>query len=174
MSKPTKRAVARYWAFDCHDRLNAYSHLIVDWGEAQCQACAYRPASHSQFDGSPTSWTKAKFLERAHIKAESLGGSDDPSNFLLLCKTCHAESPDVGNEDLILQWAVDRPHHFHHKYGASLSSLESAPTRNELDEAVEALGGVTSHFGIGLSPGTIAALLERVNESRTVGTMEDQ
>ncbi|MEB7923148.1 HNH endonuclease [Atlantibacter hermannii] len=48
-------------------------------------------------------------LERAHIIPHSLGGSNDVSNYILLCNKCHTESPDIANESALIEWMNEQP-----------------------------------------------------------------
>lgn len=48
-------------------------------------------------------------LERAHIIPHSLGGSNDVSNYILLCSKCHRESPDIANESALIEWMNEQP-----------------------------------------------------------------
>lgn len=43
-------------------------------------------------------------LERCHIVPDSLGGKDEPSNLVLLCKRCHADGPNVTDQDIMWDW----------------------------------------------------------------------
>ncbi|WP_454055424.1 HNH endonuclease [Clostridium sp. Marseille-Q7071] len=43
-------------------------------------------------------------LERCHIIPRSLGGEDTASNFVLLCKRCHSEAPNIDNYDIMWDW----------------------------------------------------------------------
>lgn len=43
-------------------------------------------------------------VERAHIVAVSLGGENDPSNFVLLCPMHHEDAPDVGDSRYFHAW----------------------------------------------------------------------
>lgn len=43
-------------------------------------------------------------LERCHIVPSSLGGSDEPSNLVLLCKRCHLENPNVSDPEIMWDW----------------------------------------------------------------------
>jgi len=63
--------------------------LSVDWSEADthCWRCGCE-----------------KNLERCHIIPHSLGGIDSPKNLVLLCKRCHAECPNVKDEEIIWDW----------------------------------------------------------------------
>lgn len=38
-----------------------------------------------------------KNIQRCHIVPDSQGGKDEPSNLLLLCKSCHNDAPNVSN-----------------------------------------------------------------------------
>jgi hypothetical protein len=51
---------------------------------------------------------KATELERCHIVAESSGGYDEPDKFLLLCRTCHRESPMSNDAEIMIEWAKRR------------------------------------------------------------------
>jgi hypothetical protein len=58
-------------------------------------------------------------IERCHIKAAQFGGEDKPSNYILLCRRCHEESPDLkSNKEAIWEWikATSKPF-----YGTFLS-----------------------------------------------------
>lgn len=72
--------------------------LSVDWAEAEshCWRCGYK-----------------KDLERCHIIPDSLGGKDEPSNLVLLCKRCHAEGPNVTDPEIMWDWirAYGVPHY---------------------------------------------------------------
>lgn len=52
--------------------------------------------------GLPVS--KLNYLEKAHIVPKALGGKVEPSNFFLLCKGCHEESPDTGIPEIFFKW----------------------------------------------------------------------
>lgn len=43
-------------------------------------------------------------LQRCHIVPDSLGGQDEPSNFVLLCARCHLENPNVADPDIMWDW----------------------------------------------------------------------
>ena len=63
--------------------------LSVDWAEAheRCWRCGCENK-----------------LERAHIIPDSIGGKDEPSNFVLLCKRCHADGPNVKDPEIMWDW----------------------------------------------------------------------
>jgi hypothetical protein len=71
---------------------------MVDIGEPSCQACGcWSPEwdigklTGSYEEDKPViseRWERSG-LEKAHIVAHSLGGANSPSNFLMLCRSCH-------------------------------------------------------------------------------------
>lgn len=121
-----------YWKDKCIDKYgNVYDNvpdnfdknggtveIVVDWGEPNCwccnkiipaenevgyekwlDACDYKSIWNSKISRSK--------LQRAHIKPQMLGGSNDPSNLFLLCKDCHKESPDIDNKEMFLSYIFD-------------------------------------------------------------------
>lgn len=66
------------------------SDIAVDWHDAdiRCWRCAM----------------KKKNLNRCHIIPAALGGRDEPSNLILLCRECHKEAPDVLEPSFIWSW----------------------------------------------------------------------
>lgn len=63
--------------------------MSVDWseGETHCWRCGCK-----------------KKLQRCHIIPDSLGGKDEPSNIVLLCKRCHADGPNVLDSEIMWDW----------------------------------------------------------------------
>ena len=45
-----------------------------------------------------------KAVERCHIIPHSLGGSNHPSNYVLLCKICHTQAPDLNDKEFMFKW----------------------------------------------------------------------
>lgn len=85
--KTTLKQIADYWIEHndiCEMELN------FDWADAHthCWNCGD--------DKNRSKSTKAS-LQRCHIIPHSLGGVDTPSNYVLLCASCHKESPNVKN-----------------------------------------------------------------------------
>lgn len=75
--------------------------LSVDWSEAEeyCWNC-----------GSP------KELTRCHIVPHSLGGADKPSNYVLLCRACHEEAPNVADPRIMWDWLAAHKSSFYRTY----------------------------------------------------------
>jgi hypothetical protein len=46
---------------------------------------------------------------RAHVVAKTLGGSNEPDNFFLLCDHCHGEQPDGAPREAQERWLRDAP-----------------------------------------------------------------
>ena len=82
--KTTHEEICEYW----FSRIDE-SELSVDASEAleRCWRCASKSS-----------------LERCHIVPRSLGGEDIPSNFVLLCKRCHVENPNIADPEIMWDW----------------------------------------------------------------------
>lgn len=85
---PNANKIAAYWydrLLDKHDD-GTYYCKNLDIGEPACQACgSYNAGKLGESD-----WDVVG-LEKAHIIPWSMGGSDEPSNFLMLCRHCHVD-----------------------------------------------------------------------------------
>lgn len=88
--------IVDYWA----DRIDECD-LSVDWSEAEeyCWNC-----------GSP------KELTRCHIVPHALGGEDQPGNFVVLCRLCHEEAPNVGDPRIMWDWLIAHKSSFYQTY----------------------------------------------------------
>ncbi len=101
-----------------------YWNPMSDVGEPSCQACGCwspkwdigeftdnyeenRPLINDRWEGSS--------LEKAHIVPHSLGGANSPSNFLMLCRSCHfdfdSEIVTTSRKKMlkIYTWLKERP-----------------------------------------------------------------
>lgn len=83
-----------------HEEIKDYWELLIDeqdigtdWKEAlnHCWCCGEE--IHNR--GS---------LHRCHIIPASMGGKDEPSNFVLLCSGCHEDSPDINDPAIMWDW----------------------------------------------------------------------
>jgi len=112
MTIPNKSAIANYWMRKVHTmpyekiKEDAFLSklLSVEFDVPECFACAKK----SQSASSSKNFNKAKFLERCHMIPKSLGGSDDASNLVLLCKACHKEAPDIKDPKWFKQWFINK------------------------------------------------------------------
>ena len=82
--KTTRRDIVEYWS-----QIEDECGLSVDWADAEthCWRCA----------------EKAN-LDRCHIVPRALGGSEHPSNLVLLCLKCHREAPNVSDPGFMWKW----------------------------------------------------------------------
>lgn len=79
----------------------------IGWGEPFCFACGWLAPVK---DGRRDSWRVAgKWLDRAHLHDHVFGGSNDPSNFVLLCHLCHYDMPESADREGGLLWVYRRP-----------------------------------------------------------------
>lgn len=81
-----KKDIIKYWF--CDEKIQE-SDLGVEIPDAheRCWRCGCK-----------------KTLERRYIVPEFLGGEDTPSNFVLLCKRCNLESPNVQDPEVMWDW----------------------------------------------------------------------
>ncbi|WP_294562249.1 hypothetical protein [uncultured Traorella sp.] len=112
-SVPSRKQIAEYWKGKYISKnlevIDDYEEdalpVISDWGEPECWACCefnlkiYNNPNYEKLRTSKNYmiiWNlpEVKFLQKAHIKSKMLGGENVPSNYFLLCKECHQESPD--------------------------------------------------------------------------------
>lgn len=84
--KTLKKDIIKYWFYKEKVKENDLGVEISDAHE-RCWRCGCK-----------------KTLERRHIIPEFLGGEDAPHNFVLLCKRCNLESPNVQDPDVMWDW----------------------------------------------------------------------
>lgn len=102
----TLQEIVDYWELHQNE-----CGLSVDWSEAHllCWRCAHR-----------------RRLQRCHIVPRALGGSEAPSNLVLLCAQCHAEAPNVLDPDFMWTWLRRHavPHYGTYWYHRGLREYE--------------------------------------------------
>ncbi len=149
-NKTSVKEIVDYWA----SRIDECD-ISVDWSEAEeyCWCC-----------GSP------KELVRCHIVPHSLGGADGPWNYVLLCRTCHAEAPNVADPRIMWDWlaahkstfyrtfwVVEGEREYHFMYGRSvieeLSFIYEGTECEQADDEIaqrimeDAVRQTVRHFG---------------------------
>lgn len=126
-SPPEYSKIAEYW----HDKYitkeikvcDQYEKdaipVILDWKEPACWGCGifndqlYVDPSYSELSKMNNNWEvwnlpSAKLCyQRAHIIPHSGGGSNELSNYFLLCRQCHQESPDMMNSEYFFAYIYD-------------------------------------------------------------------
>lgn len=82
--KTSIKEIVDYW-----DKHVYEGDLSIDFSEAneRCWRCGCK-----------------RNLQRCHIIPHSLGGKDEPSNLVLLCKRCHLDNPNVADEEIMWDW----------------------------------------------------------------------
>lgn len=140
----TKQEIADYWkdAIDTNQTNVTYKNAT-----SHCWRCGVK-----------------KRLDRCHIRAFSLGGKDEPGNFILLCKHCHIDNPNVEDISIIWDWLHaykfddEKPYWYHqgvreyeYIYNESIESHLSRyhiEIREQFDKLLEeTLKDVAHHFG---------------------------
>ena len=105
--------------------------IVESWNKdlkevAHCFACGYTGTGK-------TSWRHATLI-KAHVVPFSLGGSNDPSNFVLLCCVCHYINPETPSRADYLRWLDTAP-----KSKAYLDWIALGKIRNPGERTKEAL-----------------------------------
>lgn len=92
--KTTIKQIADYWV---ENNNIDEQELNFDWADAytHCWNCG---------DNKYRTTTNKPSLERCHIIPHSLGGNDSPDNYVLLCKECHQEAPNIRNSNDMWDW----------------------------------------------------------------------
>jgi len=85
---PTHISIVSYWEDKIFEQ-----DIGIDWADKAHKRC-WRCGKFS----------KSRKPERCHIIPSSLGGSNKPENFVLLCSECHKEAPNVNDKDAMWCW----------------------------------------------------------------------
>jgi len=111
---PTKVSIVDYWIQNAED----LGLEEIDFANPNCFACGQLPSQALGYAANKTNtpkglkWSEKTRLQKAHVVPRSLGGNNEPSNFLLLCDICHKECPDIKDRELVLRWVKNRPNYF--------------------------------------------------------------
>ena len=88
--KTTRHSISLFWSF--HNPQVIQEYCIKGFDDLPltqyCWRCGY----------------ETKRTQRCHIIPNSLGGADEPSNYVLLCADCHWEAPNVKDKDFMFYW----------------------------------------------------------------------
>ena len=93
-------------------------------------------------------------LQRCHIIPHSLGGKDEPSNLVLLCKRCHLDNPNVGDPEIMWDWLKAYKVSFYDTFW-NLQGMKEYEKRNITEEDMFEVGQIfqeqfekaSYHFG---------------------------
>jgi hypothetical protein len=165
MSKKHSRELVAYWS-QHQDEVG----LGFDWDDKDyfkiCWRCAHN----------------YKKLTPCHIIPKSCGGSDEPSNIVQLCNTCHVEAPDSTDPKFMWIWirahavpfrnsywslhaAEEHEKMFGYKFGSKIEALNPPPQIDVTKKLKELPNNVILHFGEqALSSSTLACKLFELEE----------
>jgi len=119
--------IVEYWDKQPLIEVNGrYWNPMKDIGEPSCQACGCYNIEWDEFhkDNLNKKW-ECTGLEKAHIVPHCLSGENIPSNFLMLCRSCHFDfdtqiATDNRRKMLdVYNWLIERPT----KLGSEIKSL---------------------------------------------------
>ena len=155
--KTTKNQIAEYW-----EGIIDECELNFDWSDAleHCWNC-----------GNTT-----KRAERCHIIPHALGGEDTPSNYVLLCKDCHEDAPDITDPDAMWNWIKSNknPWGMYDTYNAfkALQLFEqrngfkfeekAVLIENALNVILSEIKNVGTHFGMRTKPTSYLYMFEKI------------
>jgi len=86
---PSHLSIVAYWEDKiCEDEIG------IDWDDEAHKRC-WRCGRCSK---------NRNVTQRCHIIPNSLGGLNEPENFVLLCSACHKEAPNVNDKNVMWSW----------------------------------------------------------------------
>lgn len=96
---PSHAKILAYWFDIKHESVvgwESFDNIAeCSLGHAFCWACGVKKS-------------KIASLDKCHILPYALGGSNEPSNFFLMCGDCHDLSPDSAFPDIFFRWVRHR------------------------------------------------------------------
>ena len=106
---PSRWAVAKRWSGGIRVDGKDY-YPVSDLGEPACFACSYYEQSWDEPVAEKSRWNQSG-LQRAHVVADSAGGSASADNLALLCVRCHHDAPMTKSPDIFWTWVARRHSH---------------------------------------------------------------
>lgn len=101
-SPPSHAKILKYWFNIEHEALvgwEVYDNIAeCSLGYPFCWACGVKKS-------------KLSSLEKCHIIPFALGGSNEPSNYFLMCGDCHIAAPDTTIPTVFFKWLRSRDPH---------------------------------------------------------------
>lgn len=130
-------------------------------------------------DSGEIDQNKNTLIERCHVIPHSLGGKDNPLNFVLLCSDCHRKSPDIKDEFSIFKWMeqeFDKRKEYNDAFNDGLKSQFPELSIKPFEKTIIAVAHIikiqnsdefvnwyaentTSHFGVRTKASTKVAAL---------------
>jgi hypothetical protein len=179
----TRFDIAQYWSSTEGAARWPRNSVLLDIGEPSCMACGYYAREWDKPKTAKDRWNKSS-LDRAHIIAASSNGPDVPSNYVLLCESCHRGAPMTSSDAVMFGWCERRKSHRQAKGDAVIAealSLGVDPALVERlgmlshEEMRERINIACADIGAGthltaMTPSTIALVIKRVVDSLTAET----
>jgi len=102
-SLPSKEKILATWwgPLEIENRKDRLSELTH--GKLSLPPCTDRCWNCGCLEDHPW-YTGIGQIERCHIIPKSLGGTQDPLNFLLMCSRCHRHAPDTNDPLIMFAW----------------------------------------------------------------------
>lgn len=94
--RTTHKEIVTYWGENLPISSDEMNIINWDYAYTHCWNCGANKATKNN--------SFKTRLQRSHIIADSLGGKDEPSNYVLLCSECHPLSPGTSNPDDMWDW----------------------------------------------------------------------
>jgi len=88
---PSKKDIAEYWKNNM-----PYNEMELNFDWADAEFCCWNCGEDKRRKERANRYDLAR-LERCHIQPKQFKGSNDPSNFVLLCKQCHSQAPNYNS-----------------------------------------------------------------------------
>jgi 5-methylcytosine-specific restriction endonuclease McrA len=85
--------------------------IIIETNAPTCWGCGqtWNGAYDVVTGDHKKAWNKAP-LQVCHVIPKSLGGSNDPSNLVLMCKECHDLAPNTVIPEIMFTWMSRQSH----------------------------------------------------------------
>lgn len=126
--------------------------MTIDYDWPMCWACQ---KSRSQWQS----------FERCHILARSFGGKSEPSNYVIMCRACHNESPDSTCEVVFWRW-FDQKKTINQIYAENIKLLKDSYGVNLLD--------IYKAFDIMIHEVELESFRTKVSPSAIMSALESQ
>jgi len=109
-SPPKRERILQYWiSDDAQTRTEKMSEVFDNYrAEFQyyllCNTVTHKDSTRIFCFACLQEYRQWDELQRCHIVPHGLKGSNDPSNFVLLCPLCHKKNPHSIYDDVFLMW----------------------------------------------------------------------
>lgn len=173
---PSKSEIFEYWKDQLWELVR-----FLDWGEPGCWACGFHYGTKYDIKRTGASWAEILRcwdripLQRCHIVARGLGGSEKASNLFLLCRECHDQMPNTNIPEVFFEWA--RAQNWNSRENAKIQDAMKAFGMQEVDfpdfgrlvDSVEFSSWISGKFGRHRPQSNYAPISSRLTPATLVG-----